>query len=62
MIWPNFYGQKPISPNHTGFVVKDLLPEELKKSPLLKKSSRGNLVYSRPGQKVFREIMVLEKE
>lgn len=62
MIWPNFYGQKPISPNYNGFVIKDLLPEELKKSSLLKKSSRGNLVYSRPGQKVFREIMVLEKK
>lgn len=62
MIWPNFYGQKPINPNYDGFLIKNVLPDEIKKSPLLKKSTRGNLVYSRAGQKVFREVLVLEKE
>lgn len=62
MVWPNFYGQRAIKPNYQGFTLKNLLPENLKNSPLLKKSNQGNLIYSRDGQKVFREIIVLEKE
>lgn len=62
MVWPNFYGQRAIKPNCEGFKLKNLLPESLKNNPLLKKSNQGNLIYSRSGQKVFREVIVLEKE
>ena len=62
MIWPSFYGQRAISPNYDGFILKNLIPQNLDNNPLLKKSNRGTLIYSRPGQKVFREIIILEKE
>ncbi len=64
MVWPNFYGQRKISPKHEGFKILNLLPEDLKKNPILTHSlsSRGNPIYSRSGQKVFREIVILEKE
>lgn len=62
MIWPSFYGQRAISPNYDGFILKNLIPQNLENHPLLKKSNRGTLIYSRPGQKVFREIIILEKE
>jgi tRNA G10 N-methylase Trm11 len=62
MIWPMFYGQKPITPNHTGFKMLNMLPEDLRESEFIKKSYRPTIIYGRPGQKVYREIVVLEKE
>jgi len=61
MVWPVFYGERPINPQHTGFKVIDIIPGSLK-GPLVKLSRRGTIIYGRPGQKVFREIVVLEKE
>lgn len=62
MIWPSFYGQKPITPNYTGFKMLNMLPEDLRESEFLKKTYRPTIIYGRPGQKVYREIVVLEKE
>lgn len=61
MVWPCFYGQRPISPNYDGFTMIKLIPTELQDDKLLKLSERGNLIYSRSKQKVFREIVILEK-
>ncbi len=62
MVWPLFYGQRPISPAYEGFEMLNMIPDNLSNSPFIKKSSRGTIVYGRPGQKVFREIIVLEKK
>ena len=64
MVWPSFYGQRAISPTYNGFEIINLLPEDLKNNPLLKTSlsPRANPIYSRSGQKVFREIVILKKK
>lgn len=64
MVWPSFYGQRAISPSYDGFKMITLLPENLKNNPLLSAglSPRKNPLYSRSGQKVFREIVVLKKK
>ena len=61
MVWPLYYGERPISPNYTGFKIISVVPDELKASPFIKISERNTLVYGRPGQKVYREIVVLMK-
>jgi hypothetical protein len=38
-----------------------MVPEELKDSQFIKKNSRPTIIYGRTGQKVYREIVVLEK-
>ena len=64
MVWPLFYGNKAINPNISGFKIKNFLPPNLIKNEFIKKhcSSRQTIIYGRAGQKVFREIVVLEKE
>lgn len=62
MIWPMFYGQKPITPRYDGFKMINMIPENLRTSQYIKKHNRNAIVYGRPGQKVYREIVVLEKE
>jgi len=62
MIWPLFYGQKPISPKYDGFKIINMIPESLRTNQYIKKHNRETIVYGRPGQKVYREIVVLEKE
>ena len=61
MIWPLFYGQKPITPNFDGFKMLNMIPEKLRTSEFIKKNNRETIIYGRPGQKVYREIVVLEK-
>ncbi len=62
MIWPMFYGQKPITPAYDGFRMINMIPEELRTSEFIKKHNRETIIYGRPGQKVYREIVVLEKQ
>jgi len=61
MIWPLFYGQRPISPRYSEFKLLNMIPTELQDNQYLKKTDRGTIIYGRHGQKVFREIVVLEK-
>lgn len=61
MVWPNFYGQKPMSPSYPGFKMINMIPEVLRGSEFIKKTDRDTIIYGRPGQKVYREIVVLEK-
>jgi hypothetical protein len=61
MIWPMFYGQRPMTPAYAGFKMLNMIPEALRKSEFIKKNSRDTIIYGRPGQKVYREIVVLEK-
>ncbi len=62
MIWPLFYGQKPITPAYDGFKIVNMIPADLRQSEFIKQHNRETIVYGRPGQKVYREIVVLEKE
>ncbi|MFA5131694.1 MAG: DNA methyltransferase [Patescibacteria group bacterium] len=61
MIWPLFYGQRPITPSYDGFKMLNMIPEEMRLSEFIKKNNRETIIYGRPGQKVYREIVVLEK-
>ncbi len=61
MIWPMFYGQKLITPVFEGFRMINMIPAELRTSEFIKKHNRDTIIYGRPGQKVYREIVVLEK-
>jgi hypothetical protein len=62
MVWPLFYGHKPIKPDYSGFEILNMIPENLAESEFIKKNQRPTIIYGRPGQKVYREIVVLEKE
>lgn len=61
MVWPSFYGQRPISPDHPGLRIVPILDTELLADPRLKMTDRQTIIYGRPGQKVYREIVCLEK-
>lgn len=61
MIWPLFYGQRPIAPRYEGFKILNMIPEELRGSEFIRKTDRDTIVYGRPGQKVYREVVVMEK-
>lgn len=63
MVWPMFYGSRLINPSISKFKLISPLSKDLGIDPIIKKyiNSRGNIVYGRPGQKVFREIVILEK-
>jgi tRNA G10 N-methylase Trm11 len=61
MIWPMFYGQRPMTPDYSGFKLINMVPESLAASEFIKKPNRETIIYGRPGQKVYREIVVLEK-
>jgi len=62
MVWPIFYGHQPIKPNYQGFELIDMLAKSLKFSQYLKKNIRPTIIYGRPGQKIYREIVVLQKK
>lgn len=61
MIWPMFYGQRPMTPDYSGFKLLNMIPDNLRGSEFIKKHNRDTIIYGRPGQKVYREIAVLEK-
>lgn len=62
MIWPKFFGDKQINPDYYKFEIRNSLPDDWKKWPGVKVTERNTIVYGRAGQKVFREIVVLEKK
>jgi len=61
MIWPIYYGERPMNPDYQGFKLLNMVPESLQSSGFIKKSARATIIYGRPGQKVYREVAVLEK-
>lgn len=63
MVWPVFQGKRStfISPKIAGFKTINLIPANLQKNIFLKITNRGSIVYGRDGQKVWREIVILEK-
>lgn len=65
MIWPEFHitrDVKQVNPDLKGFKIINPLSESLHKYKSLKLTSRQTMIYSRPGQRVWREIVVLQKK
>lgn len=64
MAWPVFIsaaGVATINPDINGFIAADLVPEPLQNSVFIKLTSRDSVIYGREGQKIWREIIMLEK-
>lgn len=65
MIWPIFRINKKsfeINPRVEGYEIINPLPEDLRKNKNIKLTNRNTIVYGRPNQRVWREIVVLEKK
>ncbi len=69
MLFPVFHTEKqdfflPIIDEikKIGFTVADPLPEEFKKYPFLETTPRNSILYFRPDQKVFREILIFTQK
>jgi len=64
MVWPVFSGQFKsifINPSLAGLKIINPIPDNLQKNIFLKLTDRETIVYGREEQKVWREIVVLEK-
>lgn len=68
MIWPVFHIThnakhitQNITPNLEKFKIINPIPEKFRQNKDIKLTKRNTIVYGREGQKVFREIVVLEK-
>jgi len=65
MIWPSF-SKKPrsifLNPNFSGFKIINPIPENLKKNIFLNLTARETMVYGREEQKVWREVVILQRE
>lgn len=56
------YLGKTLNPNLNGFTIVSPIPQPLRNNAFLKLTPRNTIVYGREGQKVWREIVVLEKK
>jgi tRNA G10 N-methylase Trm11 len=64
MIWPSFSGKQKsifLNPDFSGYKIINPIPLNLQKNIFLKLTNRNSIVYGREQQKVWREIVVLEK-
>ena len=61
MVWLVFFGKHYLQLNLDKWRLIDPLPDNLINSQKFKISPRQTLLYSRPGQKVWRELIILEK-
>jgi tRNA G10 N-methylase Trm11 len=61
MVWPVFFGQEFLKPNLDNWRVVSALPKKFQDLSWLKQSFRDTLLYNRAGQKVWRELIILEK-
>jgi len=61
MVWPVWEDKFFLNPNLNGFKIAKSIPESLRNNPAIKLTARQTIIYGRPGQKVWREIVVLTK-
>lgn len=64
MVWPLFSARQKnywLNPDLAGLKIINPLPENLQKNIFLKLTNRNTIVYGRELQKVWREIVILEK-
>lgn len=65
MVWPVFRNKKyfdTISPDINGYKITNPIPENLRDNIDLKITDRNTIIYGRPNQKVWREIVILAKQ
>jgi len=62
MVWPVFFGQEFLDLNLDDWKLVKLMPDKFLELEWVKLSHRDTLLYHRPGQKVWRELIVLEKK
>jgi tRNA G10 N-methylase Trm11 len=63
MIWPVFSETAKLSflsPNLSGFKICSPIPSEFLKYKSIKLTERNTIIYNRPGQKVWREVVILQ--
>lgn len=51
-----------LNPNLNGFTIINPIPANLRKNIWLNLTDRGTIIYGREGQKIWREIVILEKQ
>ena len=64
MVWPSFYDKRKnifLNPDLSGFKIVNPIPENLQSNIFLKLTNRNTIIYGRELQKIWREIVVLEK-
>ncbi len=64
IIWPVFQEKHQpvfINPNIIGLKIINPMPSDLQKNTFIKLTNRNTIIYGREGQKVWREIVILEK-
>ncbi|MDD4332590.1 MAG: DNA methyltransferase [Patescibacteria group bacterium] len=61
MIWPVLQNKCFLNPKLNNFKIKNSISNELKNNKFIKLTPRNTIVYGREGQKVWREIVILEK-
>ncbi|MFH0892118.1 MAG: DNA methyltransferase [Candidatus Falkowbacteria bacterium] len=63
MIWPVFHATRNsqfITPDMKGFKILNPIPESSRANAAVEPTARDTIIYGRPGQKVWREIVILE--
>jgi len=61
MVWPVFFGREFLKPALDKWKPINALPEKFSHIPWVKLSYRDTLLYHRAGQRVWRELIILEK-
>lgn len=64
MIWPilsSFNQQTFLDPKLHGLKIRNTIPEQIRNNKNIRLTKRSTIIYGREGQKVWREIVVLEK-
>lgn len=61
MVWPVFFGKEFVELSLDNWRLISALPKKFQNLAWLKQSFRDTLLYNRPGQKVWRELIILEK-
>src|SRR3989339_909878 len=63
MIWPVFHAARNsqfITPDMKGFKIFNPIPKLLRANAAVELTARDTIIYGRPGQKVWREVVILE--
>ncbi len=60
MIFPVFFNKEFINPDLSGYQIINPIPKNILQNNLIKLTKRNTIVYGRPGQKVWREIVILK--
>ncbi|MCK5416208.1 hypothetical protein KAI92_02150, partial [Candidatus Parcubacteria bacterium] len=65
MLFPVFRINKQslqINPNLDNFKIVNIIPENLRKRKEVKQTGRNTIIYGRENQRIWREIVILEKK